>query len=184
LSSPTPHTKGVGKSPRLNENGGVEAMKKSGMVWIALPGLAQPRAAWHVWYEGSAYVVTGGEGEQPLPGLPEAGTTAVTVRSKDKGSRLFTWIATVTEVSPGSEEWETVTPLLAKDRLNARDHAGQAARWARESYVLRLTPTGEFTESPGAQNSGYSSVRPVPTPATTSGTAPFMFGGKGRKADL
>ena len=65
-------------------------------------------------------MVTGGEGEQPLPGLPEAGTTAVTVRSKDKGSRLFTWIATVSasgnspkstrEPGPWWKSWAHVNP--------------------------------------------------------------------------
>lgn len=160
-----------------------EATKKSGLIWLDLPGLPQPRAAWHLWKDGAAYVVTGGEGEQPLPGLPELGTVTVIVRSKDKGGRLLAWVASVSEVKPDSEEWDSVVPPLAKERLNARDHAGQAARWAEESYVLRLTPTGEVTESPGAQRDDYAAVRPVPTPASTAPRNPFMVGGKRRKAD-
>lgn len=160
-----------------------EATKKSGLIWLDLPGLPQPRAAWHLWKDGSAYVLTGGEGEQPIPGLPEAETVTVIVRSKDKGGRLVAWVASVTEVQPDSEEWDATVPLLAKERLNATDHAGQPARWAKESYVLRLTPTGEVTESPGAQRDDYAAVRPIPTPATTAPRNPFMLGGKRRKAD-
>jgi hypothetical protein len=160
-----------------------EAVKRSGILWIGLPGLPQPRAAWHVAHDDSVYVLTGGEGEQPLPGLPEAGTVPVTVPSKDKGGRLVTWVAAVRLVEPGSEEWDTVVPLLAKERLNAATHEGQAERWAEESYVVRLTPTGEVTEVPGRQSDDYAIVRPVPSPATTASANPFMIGGKRRRVD-
>ncbi|MBC6461746.1 hypothetical protein [Actinomadura sp. HBU206391] len=160
-----------------------EAAKKSGLLWIALPDLPHPRAAWHIWHEGSAYLVTGGEGEQPLPGLPEAEQVTVIVRSKDKGGRLVSWTAAVSEVEAGGELWEAVVPRLAKDRLNAASHEGQAERWARESYVIRLTPTGEVSEAPGRQRNDYAAVRPVPTPASTAGKGPFMVGGKRRRAD-
>jgi hypothetical protein len=161
-----------------------EAVKKSGMVWIGLPGLPQPRPAWHIAHDDSVYVLTGGEGEQPLPGLPEAETVPVTVRSKDKGGRLVTWVAAVSLVEPGGEEWDTVVALLAKERLNAATHEGQTELWARESYVIRLAPTGEVTEAPGRQFDDYATVRPVPTPATTASTNPFMVGGRRRKVDL
>lgn len=163
-----------------------EATKKSGMLWLALPALPYPRAAWHIWHasdeQGAAYVVTGGI-EQPLPGLPEAGRITVTVRSKDKGSRLVSWIAAVEQVEPRSEEWETVVPLLAKSRLNAPDGEHQTERWAEEAYIIRLTPTGEVTESPGNLPDDDAAVRPVPSPATTTGRTPFMVGGRRRRAD-
>ena len=101
-----------------------EATKKSGMLWLALPDLPQPRTAWHLWHtgpddKGAAYVVTGGI-EQPLPGLPEAERVTVIVRSKEKGGRLVSWVASVSRVEPGTPEWDTVTPLLAKERLKLR----------------------------------------------------------------
>ncbi|MQY03613.1 hypothetical protein [Actinomadura macrotermitis] len=160
-----------------------EAAKKSGLLWLDLPGLPQPRAAWHVWHDGSAYVLTGGDGEQPLPGLPEAERVTVIVRSKDKGGRLITFVAACERVEPGTERWDEVLPALAKERLNAPTHEGQIERWATESYVVRLTPTDEITESPGAYTGGYASVRPVPSPATTAAPPPKMFGGKRRKVD-
>jgi hypothetical protein len=159
-----------------------ETAKKSGLLWLALPGLPQPRAAWHVWHDGAAYVLTGGEGEQPLPGLPEADRVLVTVRGKDKGGRLVTWEAACDQVEPGSEQWDAVAPLLAKDRLNA-SYEGLIERWAEESYIVRLVPTGEVTEAPGEQRDDYAAVRPVPTPATTAGPPPRLLGRKRRRAD-
>ncbi|GAA1535487.1 hypothetical protein GCM10009678_17460 [Actinomadura kijaniata] len=160
-----------------------EAARKSGLLWLALPGLPQPRAAWHVWHDGSVYVLTGGEGEQPLPGLPEATTVPVILRSKDKGGRLLTFEAAVEPVEPGTALWDEVAPLLAKERLNAGGHDGQLERWARESYVLRLTPTGAVTESPGSYDASYAAAPTVPTPATTAGPPPRMYGAKRRRAD-
>ncbi|MGH3375135.1 MAG: hypothetical protein ACRDP6_10375 [Actinoallomurus sp.] len=164
-----------------------EATKKSGMLWLALPDLPYPRTAWHIWHtpeggESAAYVITGGI-EQPLPGLPHAERVTVTVRSKDKGARLVSWVAAVARVEPGSEEWEAVVPLLAKARLNPPDGEHQTERWAEEAYIIRLTPTGETTEAPGSLPDDYASVRPVPSPATTTGRTPFMIGGRRRRAD-
>ncbi|MFG2090645.1 MULTISPECIES: hypothetical protein [unclassified Spirillospora] len=156
-----------------------EAAKKSGLLWLDLPGLPQPRAAWHVWHDGSAYVLTGGEGEQPLPGLPESTHVTVILRSKDKGGRLISFAADAEPVEPGSELWDAVTPLLAKDRLNAASHEGQVERWATESWIIRLTPAFEAPGSTG----DYATVRPVPTPATTAGPPPRMYGGKRRRVD-
>jgi hypothetical protein len=155
-----------------------EAAKKSGLLWIELPGLPQPRAAWHIWQDGAAYVLTGGDGEQPLPGLPEADRVTVITASKDKGGRLVSWVAAVSEVEPGTEAWDSVVPVLAKERLNGDQE--QAERWAKESYVIRLTPTGEASTDHPAD---YSHVRPLPNPATTAGRNPFMIGAKRRKVD-
>ncbi|MFD0683150.1 hypothetical protein [Actinomadura fibrosa] len=160
-----------------------EAAKKSGLLWLDLPGLPQPRAAWHIWHEGSAYVLTGGEGEQPLPGLPDADRVTVIVRSKDKGGRLVAFVAACALVEPGTETWDAVVPQLAKERLNASAREDRVGHWAAESWVVRLTPTGEIVEAPGRYPDGYATVRPVPTPATTAGPPPRMFGGKRRRID-
>ncbi|WP_067455463.1 hypothetical protein [Actinomadura macra] len=156
-----------------------EAAKKSGLLWLDLPDLPQPRAAWHVWHEGSAYVLTGGEGEQPMPGLPDADHVTVILRSKDKGGRLVSFVAACAQVEPGSELWEAVAPQLAKSRLNAIGHEGQVDRWATGSWIVRLTPVEEAAQAPES----YATVRPVPTPATTAGPPPRMIGGKRRQVD-
>ncbi|GAA3230795.1 hypothetical protein [Actinocorallia longicatena] len=163
-----------------------EAMKKSGLVWLELD---RARPAWHLWHDGAAYVLTGGADEQPLPGLPEASTVTVLVRSKDKGSQLVRWVAEVAEIPAGTPEWDEITPLLFKERLNARpqpedEHERGKAhnpvpRWSHQSWLLKLTPTGEILPPPD----GYAAVRPVETPAANTTRKPFMIGGKRRKID-
>ncbi|TXS53340.1 hypothetical protein EAO75_03820 [Streptomyces sp. uw30] len=139
-----------------------EATKKSGLIWVAGPGVPA-RALWHVWHEGAACVVGDGPGEQPLPGLADGGEAEVTVRSKDKGGRLVSWAAKVVELAPDSEEWEATVAELKGKRLNAPDGEAMPARWARECRVLRLEPTGATAPLPD----GSLAEAPLPSPATT-----------------
>ncbi|WP_018658197.1 hypothetical protein [Actinomadura flavalba] len=157
-----------------------EAVKKSGLLWLELPGLPQPRAAWHVWHDGSLYVLTGGEGEQPLPGLAESDRIRAIVPSKDKGGRLVTFDTECSIVEPGTDLWDEVVPLLVKARLNGT--SDQAERWRTESWVVRLTPDAEIA-GPAEQPADYATVRPVPSPATTAGPPPRLRGSKKRAVD-
>jgi hypothetical protein len=157
-----------------------EATKKAGLVWITVPGTGRGRPAWHVWQQAALYVLTGGS-EQPLPGLVETECADVTVPSKDSGGRLITWTARVTQVPPGTDEWQRVIPELGAKRLNALDSANQSERWARESTLLRLEPTGRVREAPGDLAEGTGAAPPPPTPATTSGPPPFVVGRARRK---
>jgi ABC-type amino acid transport substrate-binding protein len=123
-----------------------ESAKRSGLLWVRRTGQGadpqtRPRAVWHVWHEGSAYLLTGGI-EQPMPaGLDADGAQAeVTARSKDKGSRLMVWRAAVHLVEVGSEEWQQLLPALTSRRLNSPDGEQAPQRWARECRLLRLRP--------------------------------------------
>lgn len=145
-----------------------EATKKSGLVWVRGAGEASARALWHVWHDGAAHLVGDGPGEQPLPGLVEGGSAEVTVRSKDKGGRLVTWTAKVTQLAPGTEAWEAAVADLKGKRLNAPDGEAMTGRWARECRVLRLEPTGATSPLPD----GNLAARPVPSPATTREPVP------------
>ena len=121
-----------------------EATRRSAVVWVTPDGADRAFPVWHLWHEGRAYVVTGGL-EQPLPGGATAQRAVVLVRSKAKqNDRLVQWVADVDPVLPGTPEWDEVVPLLHAKRLNPPDGDAQPARWARESVVLRLTPTGEL----------------------------------------
>lgn len=144
-----------------------EATKKSGLIWVAGPGVPA-RALWHVWHEGAACVIGDGPGEQPLPGLSDGGPAEVTVRSKDKGGRLVSWSATVAELPPGSEAWEAAVAELKGKRLNAPDAETMPERWARECRVLRLEPTGALAPLPD----GSLAEAPRPTPVTTRRPVP------------
>jgi hypothetical protein len=138
-------------------------------------GRDRPRPAWHHWQDAAAYVLTGGS-EQPLPGLAEAFSAEVIVPSKDSGGRLITWTALVTQVLPGSDEWQRVVPEMRSKRLNALDTEHQPERWARECTLLRLEPTGQVSEAPGAMRDDAGAAPPPATPATTSGPPPFVLG--------
>jgi hypothetical protein len=171
----------AGDYPRLLVE---EACKKASLIWIATPRggeseapttYARPRAAWHAWHDGAAYVVTGGI-EQPIPGIDSAGTVRITVRSKDTGGRLVTWLATPQVVEAGSDEWTAVVPDLHAKRLNPPDGEQQPERWGRESRIYRLEPTGEVPEVPGAMPTGSQAAAPPPSPATTRGPLPFVIG--------
>ncbi|MET8946240.1 hypothetical protein ABZX30_22330 [Streptomyces sp. NPDC004542] len=145
-----------------------EATKKSGLVWVKGAGVPAARALWHVWHEGAVCLVGDGPGEQPLPGLADGGPAEVTVRSKDKGGRLVTWTATVSELAPGSEAWEAAVAELKGKRLNAPDGEAMTRRWLSECRVLRLVPTGPSLPLP----EGSLAEPPVPSPATTRRPVP------------
>lgn len=150
-----------------------EAAKKSGLLWIDVPGdRAWP--AWHVWLDGSAYVVTG-PGEQPLPVLPR--DVAVTFRSKDTGGLLVTVPAQATVLTPDDPRWDEVSTSLKSSRLNAP--AGDTiARWASEATVYALTPHGDTLEGPGSYSQESGAAQPVPTPATTLTWRPWHLKGR------
>ena len=135
-----------------------EATKKSGLIWVRPSGQGHhAQAVWHVWQDGSAWVLGGGI-EQPVPDLGER--AYVTVRSKDKGARLLTWVATASRVDPQSQEWRDVAPTLLAKRLNLPDGDEAPVRWARECTLWRLTPTGDVTESPDHPSTGSHAVEP------------------------
>jgi hypothetical protein len=152
-----------------------EATKKSGLVWLRIGESAYAHAAWHVWLDDAAYVVCGGA-EQPLAGLDTAERVLVTVRSKDKGGRLVTWVARPYVVEAGSPRWAVAAPALHGKRLNAPDGEEQPARWASESRIVRLEPTGEVLERPGVMPTSSQAAPPRPTRATTRGPLPFVIG--------
>jgi hypothetical protein len=113
-----------------------EATRRSGVLWLGRAG-EPPALVWHLWHDGSAYVLGGGQ-EQALP-VSAGDEAVVVVRSKASQSGVVvSWPADVTAVGPGTELWAEVFPLLGAERLNAP--AGADLRWAEECVVLRLTP--------------------------------------------
>jgi hypothetical protein len=158
-----------------------EATKKTGLIWVSVDGTDEgPRPAWHVWHEGSAYVLAGGL-EQEVPGLAETNWATVTVRSKDKGNRLVVWEAEVHQVEPESEEWSAVLPLLQAHRLNLPDGEDAPARWARECTLSRLVPTGRLLETPAEPTTGSHAAPPPRTPAATRVPVPFTLHRRSRR---
>ncbi len=158
----------VGGPPVLVPSIVEEATKKSEVLWIGVegnPGQAE-RPAWHVWHQGAVYLVFDGS-EQRMPGLAEAESALVTVRSKDKGGTVVSWCAAVDLVPPGTPAWDDVVPLLVGKRLNSRDGEAAAERYARECKVARLVPTGDVPESPERVREDGRIAPPAPTTAGT-----------------
>lgn len=152
-----------------------EATKKSGLAWISVAGQPRAFAVWHIWRDDGAYLVTG-SGEQPAPGLAEAPTCDVTVRSTDKGGRIVTWRAAVSRVEPGSDLWQEVVPALLAGRLNLADAANAEQRWSRSCVVLRLAPTGELPEVGSTLPTASHAAPPQPSPARTPTRVPYTVG--------
>ena len=154
-----------------------EAAKKSGLVWVRGGGSGRrSQAVWHLWQNGAVYVLTGGL-EQPAPaGLDDH--AYVTVRSKDKWSRLVTFVAEVGVVEPDDDEWQAVVPALLGKRLNLPDGDAAPLRWARECTLFRLTPTGDVVETPDDRSSVSHAATPPPTPARTRVPRPLHVRGR------
>lgn len=116
-----------------------ELAKKSGLVWVSYAGRA--RAVWHEWVGDAVAVVSGGA-EQSLPGLADEPVVNLLLRSKTTRALVAEVEARVEVVAPGSEHWDAVTSALKAGRLNLSDPDHAIQRWARESLVVRLVPTG------------------------------------------
>jgi hypothetical protein len=154
-----------------------EACRKSAMLWLRPESDPRAVAAWHVWSDGAVYVVSGGL-EQDVPVLARLAQDrlVVTVRSKDTGGRLVSWVGLASRVQPDDEAWDAVVAELHAKRLNSSDGEAQPARWARESVVTRIEPTGELLESPGHRSADSHAAEPPRSGATTRGALPFTLG--------
>ncbi len=124
------------------------AMKKSDVAWLSADPAdshAPMTAAWYVWHDGAAYLLTG-PGEQQLPGIVGSRACTVIGRSRTTGGRAVTWEAAVATVEPGSPQWQAVVPVLLTKRLNLTDVETATQRWAEHCTVVRLAPTGRLLD--------------------------------------
>ena len=152
-----------------------ELARKTSVSWLRYgPPSQPPRAVWHLWFDDSLYVLSGGV-EQPLAGIEHVERVEVTMRSKDNGGRLLTWVALASDVGPGDELWEPVTAALAAGRLNVPDLAAAPAGWAESSRVTRLLPTGEVVEHPQSLPDQAHLATPPGSPAATRGPLPRVL---------
>jgi hypothetical protein len=143
-----------------------EATKKAAVVWLSVDD-APAYGVWCLPLTGALYVVTG-PGEQPAPGLAEAGTVRVRARG-EHGGQIVSWLATVERVPPGSDDWDELARQLAGKRLNATGTVeAVVARWARECTVLRLVSTEDGVEAGATAKTCSQAAPPRPTPAIRS----------------
>jgi hypothetical protein len=116
--------------------------KKSGLVWVSYA--RHTHAIWHEWVGDAVCLVTGGT-EQPLPDIERHETVRLLLRAKSSRALVAEMTARVEVVAPGSEHWDSITDALKIGRLNLVDRDNAVERWARESIVVRLVPTGAVT---------------------------------------
>jgi hypothetical protein len=116
-----------------------------------------------------------GGAEQPLDDLAEADRVEVSMRSKEQGGRLVTWVGTLSRVRPDDDAWDGVVAALVAARLNLPDLEQAKTDWAAHSVVLRVDPTGDVLEQPGELSDEAHLAPPPATGATTRGALPRVL---------
>jgi hypothetical protein len=121
-----------------------EALKKSTVAWIEVPGEGgtdgQAVPVWYGTLDGRVYVITGGS-EQRIPGLAEAGQVVLLARSKEQQSLVAEVEASVRVIQPSDPLFARVAPVLLPRRLNLRDGEQAVERWRKECTLVELTPS-------------------------------------------
>jgi hypothetical protein len=121
-----------------------EALKKSTVVWVEVPGEGGTGdRAVPVWYgvlDGRVYVLVGGS-EQHVPGLASAERAVLIARSKEQQSLVAEVEASARVVEPTDPLYARVAPVLLPRRLNLRDGETAVDRWRKECTLVELTPS-------------------------------------------
>lgn len=117
------------------------ALKKSALCWLTIPqtkGGDVTRPAWYV-QQGTSIYVLAGESEQRLPGLQDASSVTITIKSKDVKATIGTMQADVRVVTD-DEEFERIAALGLGTRLNLKDGNDAMQRWKDTCVLAELKP--------------------------------------------
>ena len=109
------------------------ALAKSKVAWLLLP----PDVTVPCWYAASgdtAYVV-GGEGEQPIPELPDE--LRIILREKETRRAIGPVPARAGRIQPDSQDWGPATSALLGAR-QSNPPEGLAEHWAAHCTVWAL----------------------------------------------
>jgi len=113
---------------------------------------------------------------------PELGERAyVRFASKDKGSRLVTWVAAVQRRRGGSESWDRGRPEPAHQTTQLAGQRGSRAAMARDCVLYRLTPTATSRDADAPTEHSHAQP-PVESPARTRVPRPWHLRGDRRRA--
>jgi hypothetical protein len=119
------------------------ALKKGSICWIGIPQRSGPvvtRPAWYIQQGRKLFVIKGGD-EQELPGLEDAATVTVTVKSKDVKATIGEFPADVRLVTD-DEEFTRIAGLGLGTRLNLPDGEAALERWRSTCRLVELSPRG------------------------------------------
>jgi hypothetical protein len=121
-----------------------EALKKSTVVWVEVPGEGgtggRTVPVWYGTLDGRVYVLVGGS-EQHVAGLAEATRVVLVARSKEQQSLVAEVEASARVVAPDDPLYARVAPVLLPRRLNLRDGEEAVDRWRKECTLVELTPS-------------------------------------------
>lgn len=154
-----------------------ELGKKTSVCWLRYSVFGDPpteHAVWHVWHEDALLLVSEGT-EQPLPFITDAEWVEVTMRSKENGGRLVTWVGIPKRVLPTAEGWEAAAAALASARISIPSLSETPKLWANTSVITRIEPNGEVLEAPGSLSDESHAAAPRRTRATTRGALPRVL---------
>lgn len=158
-----------------------EALSKSGVLWLRLPG--GERLTWFATgsdeLDAHILLVSGGL-EADLGVLPER--LEIVLRSKGDGGRLLTLRARAQSLDPGNPWWEPAAAALLGERLNAPGDLLE--RWRSDSTIWLVSPFGAPVQSPGRIGPQGSERVAGPVTAGAAGTPvrrPWHLGGRGRR---
>lgn len=129
------------------------ALAKSKVAWLLVP----PDITVPCWYAatGTTAYLVGGEGEQPIPELPE--DLRIILRDKETWRAIGPVAARARRIQPDSEDWAPVTTaLLGARQSNPVD--GLREHWAEHCTVWALEVQEEIT--------GHHADPPQPSPVT------------------
>lgn len=119
------------------------ALKKSAVCWLTIPqadGSLLQRPAWYVQQGRQIFVLKGGA-EQQLPGLEDASSVTLTVKSKDVKASIGELHADVRVVTDEAE-FERIATMGLGTRLNLPDGEAALDRWKSTCTLVELTPHG------------------------------------------
>jgi hypothetical protein len=122
-----------------------DALKKSDVIWVGPESNgAHPVPVWFVYRQGRIYVLHGEEsqGEQVIPGLPDAHELTVVTRHKYRDTRASRFPASVRLIPPNSPEFDQVAGLLADRRRDRHVPPAQVVgAWKQAGLLIaELTP--------------------------------------------
>ncbi|MFN2642835.1 MAG: hypothetical protein ABR548_13260 [Actinomycetota bacterium] len=117
-------------------------LAKGTIAWLTLKGPKGNVVSKPVWYgyeNGILYVLTG-DGEQKIPGLLDATSLVVSVRSKEKQSLIGEMECSV-RILPKGPDWDAIArDVLIGRRLNLTDGDKAIDRWRKSCEITVLTP--------------------------------------------
>jgi hypothetical protein len=117
------------------------ALKKGSICWVSIPqadGSELSRPAWYV-QQGQKLFMVKGPREQELPGLEDAASVTLTIKSKDVKATIGDMAADVRVVTD-EDEFERIANLGLGTRLNLTDGQGALERWKQTCTIVELTP--------------------------------------------